>query len=300
MSTALAFDTIGLEAWRHYQHVLLSANLCCVFFLNDVLTRCFLSIHNMQTIQSPSTGIGSPANRLALSRGGVEQVASTAVRFTSSANGGSISRILAKPILGEFDGDVGNRSNKSTTVSSLSGWAAKNKKSLAAIAIASTAALALPVASHASPLLADLGSMAGGSIDTANTFLEQLSETGFYQAFSLVFLSEIGDKTFFVAGLLAAKLSKFVSFVGSLGALAVMTVLAVLIGQVFHAVPSGLTQGIPFDDICAVAAFAYFGVKILSEALDPESEGSSFMDEELAEAEETVDESDTITKSTAW
>jgi len=252
----------------------------------------------MQTIQSPSTGIGSPANRLALSSG-VEQIASTPVRFTGT-NGGSSSRVLVKPILGDFDGDVGNRSNQSTTVSSLSAWAAKNKKSLAAIAIASTAALALPAASHASPLLADLGSMAGGSIDTANTFFEQLSETGFYQAFSLVFLSEIGDKTFFVAGLLAARLSKFVSFVGSLGALSVMTVLAVLIGQVFHAVPSGLTQGIPFDDICAVAAFAYFGVKILSEALDPESEGSSFMDEELAEAEETVDESDTITKSTAW
>ena len=254
----------------------------------------------MQTIhlQSPSAGIGSPANRLALS-GGVERIRSTPISFTRS---GSSTPVLAKPFL---DGDgkdhvVGNSSSRFAPASSLVAWAAKNKRSLSVISIASTAALVFPAVSNAYPLLADIGSIAGGSIDTANTFIEQLSETGFYQAFSLVFLSEIGDKTFFVAGLLAAKLSKFVSFVGSLGALAVMTILAVLIGQVFHAVPAGLTQGIPFDDICAVAAFAYFGVKILSEALDPESEGSSFMDEELAEAEETVDESDTITKSTAW
>ena len=100
--------------------------------------------------------------------------------------------------------------------------------------------------------------------------------------------------------MLAAKLSKLVSFVGSLGAHAVMSVLAVGIGQIFHAVPAGLTQGIPFDDICAVLAFAYFGVKILSEALDMDEGSTSFMDEELEEAEETVNESDTITKSTAW
>ena len=51
------------------------------------------------------------------------------------------------------------------------------------------------------------------------------------QAFSLTFLSELGDKTFFIAGLLAVKFSRAVSFVGSLGALAVMTVISVLIGQ---------------------------------------------------------------------
>jgi hypothetical protein len=179
------------------------------------------------------------------------------------------------------------------------GWAGRHRGRLAAGAAALVGAAALgvafPAASQAAPLLADL---APGTA-AATALVDDLSRTGFYQAFSLVFLSEIGDKTFFVAGLLAAKLSRAVSFVGSLGALSVMTVLAVLIGQVFHAVPEGLTQGIPLDDICAVAAFLYFGIKILSEALDME-EGESFMDEELADAEETVDESDTIQKSTAW
>ena len=83
-----------------------------------------------------------------------------------------------------------------------------------------------------------------------------------------------------------------------------MTILSVLIGQVFHAVPAGLAQGIPLDDVAAVLAFAFFGIKTLKEALfvDPsaEGEGTSMMDEELADAEETVAGSDTIKQATAW
>ena len=101
-----------------------------------------------------------------------------------------------------------------------------------------------------------------------STLTTQLTDSGFYQAFSLVFLSEIGDKTFFVAGLLAAKLSRFISFVGSLGALAVMSIISVVIGQLFHAVPAGIANGLPLDDVAAVLAFSYFGVKILMEALE--------------------------------
>ena len=103
------------------------------------------------------------------------------------------------------------------------------------------------------------------SLETAHSWASGLAETGFYQAFSLVFLSEIGDKTFFIAGLLAAQTSRLISFVGSMGALAVMTIISVLIGQIFHAVPSGLGDGLPLDDICAVFAFAFFGYKTLKE-----------------------------------
>jgi putative Ca2+/H+ antiporter (TMEM165/GDT1 family) len=52
------------------------------------------------------------------------------------------------------------------------------------------------------------------------------------QAFSLVFVSEIGDKTFFIAGLLAMKTSRLISFTGSMAALTVMTIISVVIGQV--------------------------------------------------------------------
>eukprot|EP00536_Pseudo-nitzschia_multiseries_P008098 jgi/Psemu1/325065/estExt_fgenesh1_pg.C_2000012 len=150
----------------------------------------------------------------------------------------------------------------------------------------------------------DVASLSGGAVtayNSANGILASLGETGFYQAFSLVFVSEIGDKTFFMAGLLAMKTSKLISFLGSMGALFVMTLISVLIGQTFHAVPAGFGEGflggLPLDDCAAILAFAFFGIKTLQEALTME-EGESIMDEELAEAEEEVEASDTTKQST--
>jgi hypothetical protein len=160
-------------------------------------------------------------------------------------------------------------------------------------ALAALTVLALPVASNALSIPIATASA------SYSAWFASLTDSGFYQAFSLVFLSEIGDKTFFVAALLAAKLSRFISFVGSLGALAVMTIISVVIGQVFHAVPSEIANGIPLDDVAAVIAFTYFGIKILSEAFETDGEGKSAMDEEFEEAEETVEGSDTINKASA-
>jgi putative Ca2+/H+ antiporter (TMEM165/GDT1 family) len=117
----------------------------------------------------------------------------------------------------------------------------------------------------------------------------KLANSGFVQAFLLVFVSEIGDKTFFMAGILAAKYGRFISFLGSMGALAIMTVISTLIGQLFHAVPASLTQGIPYDDYIAVAAFAYFGLKTLYDASQLASDDNSGIEEEQAEAEEVVE-----------
>jgi hypothetical protein len=156
----------------------------------------------------------------------------------------------------------------------------------AAIAAAVAAVVLFPDASQA----IDLASVSVGASSLAtstNSFFASVGETGFYQAFSLVFVSEIGDKTFFIAGLLAAKYSKFISFVGSMGALAVMTIISVAIGQIFHVIPSGIAEGIPLDDVAAVLAFTFFGFKTLKEALDME-EGTSVMDEEFEDAEEAV------------
>lgn len=137
----------------------------------------------------------------------------------------------------------------------------------------------------------------------ANNWISSLTETGFYQAFSLVFVSEIGDKTFFIAGLLAMKTSKLISFIGSMGALIVMTIISVVIGQLFHAVPAGLLgegMSIPFDDIAAVLAFAFFGIKILRDALamDDNDTSGGTMGEELEEAKKSVDGTDTMNKTT--
>lgn len=164
--------------------------------------------------------------------------------------------------------------------------------------LATISSTAFPAISNA----IDLDNIVGGAVATGattNGLISRLAETGFYQAFSLVFLSEIGDKTFFVAGLLAMKTTKFVSFLGSMGALGAMTILATLIGQIFHVVPAGLGEGVPLDDIAACIAFAFFGLKTLKEALDME-EGESAMDEELAEAQETVSENSALGASTGW
>lgn len=156
-----------------------------------------------------------------------------------------------------------------------------------ACALAGLALVGLPAASYALAA-ADTASGVAPALDA-------LTSSGFYQAFSLVFLSEIGDKTFFVAALLAAKISRVVSFVGSLGALAVMSVISVVIGQVFHAVPAELANGVPLDDVVAVIAFTYFGVKILVEAWQEDAaDGPSAMDGELEDAQEAVEERDGI------
>ena len=87
------------------------------------------------------------------------------------------------------------------------------------------------VAAVAGCLLWPAVSLAAGP-SAAAARLDRFFGAGFVQAFSLIFLSEVGDKTFFIAGLLAVKYGKVVSYFGSMGALSIMSVLAVLLGQV--------------------------------------------------------------------
>ena len=168
-------------------------------------------------------------------------------------------------------------------------WVPSPSTTTSTITTVAVSALAVLTATTQFPGAAQ--AMIAAPVTLVHSWASSLAQTGFYQAFVLVFLSELGDKTFFIAGLLAMKTSRLVSFVGSVSALAVMTVISVVIGQAFHAVPSGIADGIPLDDVAAVLAFAFFGVKTLKEALDMDDKaGSSTMDEELEEAEEVVEE----------
>lgn len=102
---------------------------------------------------------------------------------------------------------------------------------------------------------------------------------GFLSAFLLIFFSEIGDKTFFIAVLLATQQSKSSVFLGTFGALAVMTVISVGIGQVFHVAEETtgalLQSDVPWDDYLAIALLLFFGIQTLLSA-----------EEETAEEEE--------------
>ena len=88
---------------------------------------------------------------------------------------------------------------------------------------------------------------------------------GFLQAFLLIFFSGIGDKTFFIAVILATQQDKATVFAGTFGALAVMTVISVGIGQVFHIAEEATTQlaGSNWDDYLAVALLLVFGIQTI-------------------------------------
>ncbi len=112
-----------------------------------------------------------------------------------------------------------------------------------------------------------------------------LGRSGFMAAFSLIFLSEIGDKTFFIAALLAMKVGllslsgvasaelmtcqrivqvgKWISFSGSLASLSIMTCISVAIGVVFSRVPDALRSSVPVGEIAGCALLIFFGVRAL-------------------------------------
>lgn len=114
-----------------------------------------------------------------------------------------------------------------------------------------------------------------------------LGKSGFLAAFSLIFLSEIGDKTFFIAALLAMKVGKWVSFFGSVSALSIMTIISVGIGAVFSRVPDALKSSIPLGELAGVALLIFFGIKTLRDGLKAGEDGS-VSEEELADAETVV------------
>ncbi|XP_047322024.1 GDT1-like protein 1, chloroplastic isoform X2 [Impatiens glandulifera] len=121
--------------------------------------------------------------------------------------------------------------------------------------------------------------------------LDDLS-TGFASAFLLIFFSELGDKTFFIAALLAARNSAAVVFAGTFTALGAMTIISVVLGRTFHYIDEILPfsfggNDLPIDDIAAVCLLIYFGVTTL---LDASSSDGLKGEEEQKEAELAVSE----------
>ena len=84
--------------------------------------------------------------------------------------------------------------------------------------------------------------------------------TAFTAGLSLITVSELGDKTFFIAAILAMRHSRRLVFLGSIAALALMTILSVLVGQTASLLPKS------FMHYAEVILFLGFGAKLLYEA----------------------------------
>jgi len=106
-------------------------------------------------------------------------------------------------------------------------------------------------------------------------------------AFTLIFVSEIGDKTFFISALLSMKYPRRLVFLSAVGALSLMTAISALIGQIFHALPGSLNSSIPFDDLLAAGLLVFFGIQNIRAGLRGDSLGEQ--EEEEEEAKEEVD-----------
>ncbi len=84
--------------------------------------------------------------------------------------------------------------------------------------------------------------------------------TAFTAGLLLITISELGDKTFCIAMLLAMKHSRRLVFIGVVAALAAMTILSVAMGQVVSLLPK------TYIWYAEVALFIGFGLKLLYDA----------------------------------
>jgi Ca2+/H+ antiporter, TMEM165/GDT1 family len=102
-------------------------------------------------------------------------------------------------------------------------------------------------------------------------------------SFTMILFSEIGDKTFIVAALMAMRHPRMVVFTSAFSAMIVMTVLSAVLG---HAVPTLIPKSL--TNFLAAALFLVFGIKMLLEArkMSPD-EGVS---EEMKEVEMELEE----------
>lgn len=105
----------------------------------------------------------------------------------------------------------------------------------------------------------------------------------FTQSFLLILACEMGDRTFFVAAVLAMKSSRIVVWSGALAALGAMTVVSALLGKAFPL----LFRSKQVTSMLAAALFAFFGLQLLRDWWRMRGEEAS-ENEELAEVEQDV------------
>jgi Ca2+/H+ antiporter, TMEM165/GDT1 family len=117
--------------------------------------------------------------------------------------------------------------------------------------------------------------------------------TAFTASLLLTTVSELGDKTFFIAAILAMRHSRRIVFAGASSALAVMTILSVLMGQVAALLPKHYVAW------AEILLFLGFGLKLLSDASQMSPKVTPI--EGCQEAEEEIDQLEAKSKRrTQW
>ncbi|KAG8874019.1 hypothetical protein FRB97_006200 [Tulasnella sp. 331] len=106
------------------------------------------------------------------------------------------------------------------------------------------------------------------------------------QAFMMIIVSEVGDKTFLIAAILAMRHDRIVVFVGAFGSLVVMSILSAAVG---HLLPTLIPK--QWTQFAAALLFLVFGSKMLIEAREMKG-GNEKIQEEIREVEEELQETD--------
>lgn len=103
----------------------------------------------------------------------------------------------------------------------------------------------------------------------------------FVMAVSMIAVSEIGDKTFLIAALMAMRSPRLVVFSAAASALIIMTVLSGVVG---HALPALIPQ--QFTQFLASLLFIVFGYRLFKEGMEMSHEIG--VSDEMAEVEEEI------------
>jgi len=103
----------------------------------------------------------------------------------------------------------------------------------------------------------------------------------FVASVSMIVVSELGDKTFFIAAIMAMRHNRWTVFGGAIGALAAMTVLSAAMG---FALPNLMPR--TYTHLASVALFVFFGFRLLVDAYNMESDAPN---EELDEVESELE-----------
>jgi len=107
----------------------------------------------------------------------------------------------------------------------------------------------------------------------------------FVAAISVIIVSELGDKTFFIAAIMAMRYNRLTVLAGAMLALGLMTCLSVLFGYATTIIPRIYTYYV------STALFAIFGVRMLREGLKMSpDEGQEELEEVQAEIKKKDEE----------